>query len=305
MSSRCSALTAKVRQAFPQPGSSQASTHAPPNLPSVRSLPALGKPDESSWTDPSCHCAGARRGKEIKLSLHSDAEGEEAAARRPPPALSGGDHYSRCQRWEIDHTCAHIRSSTKHDFNLLLGRYTKIPKHVKNTWTLRKKASQVWFNKMQTIEIGGREHLHFKRQLFINPFGSKILMKNERLKEKGLQAVLFLWLCSIKSKVPNTTTCFSFFFFTLIAWECVFCWFVNVKWRTLKGMMGCGAPASCSICQLSNAAFVQTSDCPRMCSPSFKGWMISGNLNVALSSASTMAASQSCYEISKVRLLME
>lgn len=101
---------------------------------------------------------------------------------------------------------------------------------------------------------------------------------------------------------------FFFFFFTLIAWECVFCWFVNFNWRTLKGMMGCGAPAPCDICQLSNAAFVQTSNChfcPRMCSPSFKGWMISGNLNVALSSASAVAASQSCYEISKVRLLME
>lgn len=136
MSSRCSALTAKVRQAFPQPGSSQPSTHAPPNLPFFRSLPAHGKPDASGWTGPSCHCAGARRGKEIKLSPHSDAEGEEAAARRQPPALSGGDHYSRCQRQEIDHTCAH---SLFHDFTVLLGRYTKISKHVKHNWKFKKK----------------------------------------------------------------------------------------------------------------------------------------------------------------------
>lgn len=49
-----------------------------------------------------------------------------------------------------------------------------------------KKASQAFFNKTQTIEIGGREPLHFKCQLFYNPFGSKMLMKNEWLKEKGL-----------------------------------------------------------------------------------------------------------------------
>lgn len=130
-SSRCSALSGEVRQAFPQTGSSQPSTHAPPNLPFFRSLPSLMRAAERAH-----HVTVLEPGEGKKSSCHRTAMRREKRRRCGGSLLLSLVEIIKAganARRRITHTHAHILSSTKHDFNLLLGRYATIPKHVKHT----------------------------------------------------------------------------------------------------------------------------------------------------------------------------
>lgn len=134
-----------------------------------------------------------------------------------------------------------------------------------------KTASQALFNKMQTKKIGGREHLHFKCQLFYNPFGSKMLLKNKWIKEKGLEATVLFFFNSAQVGVKCRTQQRGFHFFldTYSVAVCVWPEIRRVWWAVALLLRAAFARASgCHFCPLGR--------------PSFKGWMLAGNLNVQL-----------------------